>query len=262
MPPRRRLKGARPRDATIWSHAAVTTGSLASGSRRGRGRVPRGTLAMGMIDTGTLFALAAAATLAVGFAIYAGQTARGVSRPNGASWIMWSYGGALPLFAGAGAGAPRAILASYAVVFIGALSVAAAHWSRRRPGEAAGDWPPLLGNAGIVLWSLLALAGPSAESGFEADAGLVFVLLSGLAAVTAAWPTLSGVVLDPARERPLAWFVWSVGYGLMALAAMGEGLGWHSLVPPLLAQAVHLMIGVLALGLGESFPRQRTSPLG
>ena len=54
-------------------------------------------------------------------------------------------------------------------------------------------------------------------------------------------------MLDPTRERPLAWFVWSAGSGLMALAVMVEGLGWPFLVHPLLAQAIRLMIGVLAL---------------
>lgn len=214
---------------------------------------------MDTIDTGTLLALAASATLAIGFAIYAGQTARGLSRPNGASWTMWAYGAAAPLFAGVEADAPRAILAPLAVVFCGALWIAATSLARHRH---SGDGVILLTNAGIVLWSLLALAAPTAGRGFEQDAGLVFVILSGLAAVTAAWPTLSGVVLDPAREKPLAWFVWSAGHGLMALAVMGEGLGWHYLVLPLLAQAVHLMIGVLALAPSESFPVERSGSLG
>ncbi len=229
----------------------------------GAGAPRGGALDMDMIETGTLLALVAGAILASGFVLYLGQAARGFSRPNGASWTMWAYGAAAPLCAGAQAGLPRAILAPLAVVLLGALWTAARSWSGTGSGMAAGrDGLVLLPNAGLVLWSLLALAAPATERGFEHDAGLVFVLLSALAAVTAAWPTLSGVVLDPTRERPLAWFVWSAGYGLMALAVMVQGLGWHYLVLPLLAQAIHLMIGVLALVPNESFTGERSGLIG
>lgn len=218
---------------------------------------------MNTIETGTLLALGAGAILAAGFVLYMGQAARGLSRPNGASWTMWAYGAAAPLCAGAEAGLPGAILAPLAVVLLGALWTAARSLSSGGSGIAGGsDGLILLPNAGLVLWSLLALAAPAAERGFEQDAGLVFVLLSALAAVTAAWPTLRGVVLDPALEKPLAWFVWSAGYGVMALAVMAEGLGWHYLVLPLLAQAIHLMIGVLALVPNESFMGERSGSIG
>ncbi len=80
--------------------------------------------------------------------------------------------------------------------------------------------------------------------------------------MTSSWPALRATFRDPGNERPLAWFVWSAAYGLLALAAMAEGLAWPFLVYPVLSQVTELLIGVFALDGGESSPRREAALSG
>ena len=85
-----------------------------------------------------------------------------------------------------------------------------------------------------------------------------FLLLPAASSVLSCWPTLRSTCLDPRRERPGPWFLWSLSYGLMAFAVMAEGLPWPHLAYPVLTQAANLAIGVMALGSAESAGQGRS----
>lgn len=55
-----------------------------------------------------------------------------------------------------------------------------------------------------------------------------------------------------ADGRPLAWFLWSAGYGLAALALMAARIDWPFLVFLLLAQGLLLAAGIAATGGADS----------
>ena len=104
---------------------------------------------------------------------------------------------------------------------------------------------------GVV--AVAAGARPVADLGFEQELGPVFALLSGAAAVTAAWPILRTTCLDPGREQPLAWFVGSGAYGIWR--ARGDERAGAELAAiwsiRCSRQAIHLLIGVFRVGRGR-----------
>ncbi len=200
-----------------------------------------------------VFGFGAGVLMAAGGAVYARQYLLGLTQPNGASWLMWAFGSALMLLAEADLGVPRVVLGPLAVAAIGAMAILARRtFLTGKPLIQGQDYLVLAFNFGIAAWTLLLLAGPVGALGFDEGAELLFVALSATAAVTAAWPTLGSVCLGAGRELPHAWFIWSAAYGLLALTVMAEGLGWHYLIYPLVAQASHLLIGLFALGGAEA----------
>ena len=85
-----------------------------------------------------------------------------------------------------------------------------------------------------------------------------FLLLPAASSVLSFWPMLRSTCLNPTDERPLAWFVWSVSYGLMAFAVMAADLPWPYLAYPVITQAMNLLVGLLAMGGIAEAARQPT----
>lgn len=206
--------------------------------------------------------LAAGLTQAAAYLIYFAQVVREECLPNGMTWLMWSYGTFVFFTIELHLGVPISVLLLPAICMLCSIGVAGYAFARGvhlRPerhdwGVLAFDAALLLGYAGFVL------AAPAGGGAVEA-AGLVFAALPGVSAVSSSWPALRATFRDPVAERPLAWFVWSAAYGLLALAAMAEGLAWPFLVYPILSQAIAMLIGLLALD-GESPPVRATAAAG
>jgi hypothetical protein len=196
----------------------------------------------------TALGVAACGTQALAYLIYARQVLRGACRPNGMSWLMWTYGTLVFFVIEVGTGAPLSVLLLPGICAVCSVFVAAE--SFRRAAYVAPqrqDWA-ILGVDVAILAGYLAMAwGPRAG-----ELALIFVLLPGISSTLQSWPILRTTCLEPGHERPLAWFVWSAAYGLMALAAMADGLSWHYLVYPLLSQPVHILIGFFAMQGRES----------
>ena len=196
--------------------------------------------------------LAAGLTQAVAYLIYFMQVLRDECRPNGMTWMMWSYGTFVFFAIELHLGAPVPVLLLPAVCMLCSIGVAVYAFARRvhlRPERQ--DWSVLGFDAALMAgYAGFVLAAP--VGGPVEDAGLAFVALAGISAVTSSWPALRTTFRDPGNERPLAWFVWSAAYGLLALAAMAEGLAWPFLVYPLLSQVTSMLIGVFALDGGKS----------
>jgi hypothetical protein len=194
----------------------------------------------------TGFGIGAAGLMLAGCLFYIRQ--RPDARPVATGWIGWGCGQIVLLLLLGRLGAPQAALIAPGLGAVSALLVTTCS-----PGAAAGrrEGPALILPAGVILWSLL-LLGPVGDLPTAAEIRMAFALLSGLVAGVAGLALLAGACTDPAREPPLAWFLWSAGYGAAALAAMAAQLDWAYLVFPLLAQGILLVAGIVILGSGES----------
>jgi hypothetical protein len=201
----------------------------------------------GAMSAAVALGLAAGLTQAAAYAVYMSQVLRGDCRPNGMTWLMWSYGAFVFFAIELHLGAPWPVLALPAICMTCAFAVsiyAFATGAYLRPHRH--DWVTLGFDAAIMLgyavWAAFFLAAGRVEG-----AGLAFVALAGVSALTSSWPALRTTYLEPGNERPLAWFVWSTAYGLLALSVMAEGLAWPFLVYPVACQGITFLIGLFAL---------------
>ena len=165
------------------------------------------------------------------------------------TWLMWTYGTLVFFLIEVDTGAPLSVLVLPGICAVCSVYVAAASFRRAAyiPPDRQ-DWAVLGLDVGILFGYLALAMGPNAEL------ALVFVLLPAISSTLTSWPILRTTCLEPQHERPLAWFVWAAAYGLMALAAVADGLSWHYLAYPVLSQAVHILIGLFAME-GREAPR-------
>lgn len=201
--------------------------------------------------------LAAGAVQLLAYAIYVRQSLAVAVRPNGTSWLMWTYG--TLVFVGV-----EWNLGVAASLLVMPLACAGCSFFVAAYGIATGaTLPPNRGDLGVLALDLGVMIGYAlhAFAGLGGAAlGPMFVAAAGVNALMSAWPTLRSTYAQPGNERPLAWFVWSIAYGLLALAAMIEGLAWPYLVYPLVNQLAALTIGLLALEGGDSSAEANQTP--
>lgn len=203
--------------------------------------------------------LASGIVQALAYFVYLRQVVAEDCRPNGMTWLMWSYGTALLLYIEMDLGAPFAALFLPAVCLICSITVAGYAFARSAyiPAERQ-DWAVLSLDLGIsAAYVSLVLPHDPADAGLDTEidagiaagmeTGLVFVLLTGLTSFTSSWPIMRTTYLEPHHERPLAWFIWAAAYALLALAIMAEDMDWPYLVYPMISLVVHLAIGFSAI---------------
>jgi hypothetical protein len=187
---------------------------------------------------------------ALAYLVYFRQVLVGACLPNGMSWLLWTCGTLVLLAIEADSGAPISVLLLPAVCAFCSFVLAVrclVLGSYIAPDPQ--DWAVLALDAAILLGYAAAAYGPSSAA---ASLGLIFVMLPGLSSTVASWPILRTTFREPGNERPTAWFVWSAAYGLSAVTVMAEGLHWAFLAYPLLNQAVHILMGFLAMNGGDS----------
>lgn len=181
------------------------------------------------------------------YIVYILQMVRAECRPNGMSWVMWAYGTAVLLVIEVRLGAPLSVLVLPAICLACSITIAVhAYWRGVALAPTRLDWG-VLGLDVMLTVAYVALVLKEAHPAETAALGLVFVALTGATSLTSTWPILCSTWREPSHERPLAWFIWSAAYGMLALAVMLEGLSWHYLVYPTLCQALHVVIGVFAM---------------
>lgn len=198
--------------------------------------------------TAVALGLAAGALQVVAYTIYTLQVVRAECRPNGMTWLMWSYGTLVLLIIEWDVGAPVSILILPAVCAACSLFVAGYAFARSAyiaPDRQ--DWA-VLGLDVMILAGYVAFAyGLVASADRDVDQSMVFVFLTGATTLTSSWPILRTTFLEPGHERPAAWFVWCAAYTAMGAAMILEGLSWQYGVYPVLSVAIHLAIGIFAL---------------
>lgn len=194
------------------------------------------------MTTSAVIGLAAGVLQALAYLIYLCQVIREDCRPNGMTWLMWSYGTAALLFIEYDMGAPFPVLVLPLVCGVCSIGVAVYAFGRSAylPPERQ-DWVMLSLDLGITVGYVTIAMRESAV-----ETGLVFVFLTGATTLTSSWPIMRTTYAAPHHERPLAWFVWAAAYAMLALALMVEDMRWPYFVYPLIALVVHLAIGFFA----------------
>jgi hypothetical protein len=195
------------------------------------------------VTLGAILGLTAGLLQALAYAAYFRQVLAEDCRPNGMTWLMWTYGTAVLFFIEYDMGAPFAVLVLPAVCLLCSIGVAGYAFARASclPPERQ-DWAVLSLDLGITIGYVVLVMGSDAV-----ETGLVFVLLTGLTNFTSSWPIMRTTYREPHNERPIAWFIWSAAYALLALVAMIEDMPWPYLVYPLCSLVVHLAIGFFTL---------------
>lgn len=201
--------------------------------------------------TAETLGIAAGVLQAVAYIIYVVQVVRAECRPNGMTWLMWSYGTLVLLIIEWDVGAPISILILPAVCSVCSLFVAGYAFARSAyiaPDRQ--DWA-VLGLDVLILAGYVVFAhgvDASVETAApDVDKSMVFVFLTGATTLTSSWPILRTTFLEPGHERPAAWFVWCAAYAVMGAAMILEGLSWQYGVYPVLSFAIHLAIGIFAV---------------
>ncbi len=198
-----------------------------------------------------LAGLAASLLQLAAYVVYLAQALRADCRPNAMSWVMWACGTAVLLGIELHIGAPLSVLLLPGVCLLCSLVIIAQAFTRgeRLPPEPQ-DWL-VLGVYGALTLGYVAMVLRTPPGEVPGGAS-IFVALTGAITLASSWPILRTTYVEPSNERPLAWFVWSAAYGLLTLAAMGEGLPWPFLVYPLVCQIVHVLIGLFAMERDDS----------
>lgn len=193
----------------------------------------------------TAFGTAAGLVQLAGFALYLRALRGGRTRPNGMSWLMWAYGSLVPFYIAGDTGAPNPVLLVPVLCALLSMYVAFRAFVRGPAVPAARhDWLVLALDVAILGGYLAHASGRLPGDGLDT----LFLLLPAASSVLSFWPVLRSTGLDPTHERPLAWFVWSGSYGLMAFAVMAGDLPWPYLAYPVITQAMNLIVGLLAMG--------------
>ncbi len=141
----------------------------------------------------------------IGFIPYIISIIRGKTRPNRASWWIWSFIGFLLLASYAASGATDTIWVPISYVigpFITALLSI-------KYGE--GGW-------NIFDRSCILVATSSAVLWFIFDSALIALVINLAIDTSGALPTIRKVYLDPDSEDKLSWFLFCTGSGLNLLA--------------------------------------------
>lgn len=208
-----------------------------------------------MEDSGLVIGGVGAALLGLGFGLYALHGLRRGSRPNVRSWLMWAYGSTAYILILSETGFAALQLAGLMVFAAGAWMTLfltllyGGAWRGAEPLERLVFWFDAL-----LLAACLCLSG--GVSGFSET---TFTVLVAARTLTTSIPAARSVLRGGSGETPLAWFVWSIGHGALALAAMVDDLSWRYVISPVLAQAMFLAIGALAYGRARS--RESEPPL-
>lgn len=188
------------------------------------------------MDTAIALGVIAGLLQLVAFAIYNKQIIHGTSRPNAATWTLWSYLTVLNV-------------ASYAVMsndwvkcILPAASSAAclttffyaAYKGKLSKLESLDNVTLLIGIfAGFVWW-------------YFSSAKYANLILQVAVAISFA-PTLRGVWINPLIERAWPWFIWSSAYVLnIIMIVMRWRNQYEDLVYPINCLILHATVGLLA----------------
>lgn len=183
--------------------------------------------------------------------------------PNPVTWLMFAYGTMLLTALEWDSEATAAELFLPLTCSVMAVYVAARCWwraFRRRPRRFwprewwPEDWRDRAAfQIDLVLTGLYLAAaflaydsriGPEAR----ALAVAVFLVAANVTTVSAFFPLIRNVVVDPGTERTLPWAIWTVAYGLLGVATYAtQGTMWTELMLyPVLNALLHGLVAVLS----------------
>jgi hypothetical protein len=187
-----------------------------------------------MIPMSTVLPVTASLIHITGFILYNVQTKLGKSDPNPVSWFLWAFLATLNALSFSAMNDPVAALQFFAgsvgcvVTFFYVLFIGRFKWPTRR------EWLTLaVGIISILLWW-----------NFNATAASMVIALIILYSF---WPTIGGVWESPFKEKPDAWYLWTIAFFITAVNTyLYKGGFTLSLVVPLVGIVGHGVVAVLS----------------
>ena len=169
----------------------------------------------------------------LGYYIYHRQTRRNASKPNPASWFIWSFIAILNAFSFDRMGkSPIDALQFYvgSIACVATFVAAVAMGKVEKP--KAQEWKILgIGLVAVAAWVFFK------DARLGNYIGLVAYLVS-------FWPTLCGVFKDPNVETPGSWMIWTFSNGCTFLAMIIQGK-WFSVLTPAVFLVSHALVAQL-----------------
>lgn len=188
------------------------------------------------MDTAIALGVIAGLLQLVAFAIYNKQIIQGTSKPNAATWTLWSYLTVLNVssYAVMSNDWVKCLLPAASSAACLATFFYAAYKGKLSKLESLDNATLLVGIfAGFVWW-------------YFSSAKFANLILQGAVAISFA-PTLRGVWKNPRMERALPWYLWSIAYVLvLVVITMRWRNQYEDLVYPINCLILHAAVGLLA----------------
>ena len=178
-----------------------------------------------MPATGEVLSLLSGLFQAVGYFLYVRGTLRHEIVPNPTTWLLFAYDTTLLVLLHTTLGADPLILLLPAVCASCSIGVAALSWARLGfywPDEGL-DQAAVVGCLGLTVGyaALTVLADQGAiSSELRRGAYIAMLVFSNGSTIVSFVPLLRSMRRHPASERPAAWLVWAVAYGLLLASTM------------------------------------------
>ena len=167
------------------------------------------------------------------YGLYIVQAQLGKSDPNPVSWFLWSYLATLNALSFSAMNDRVAALQFFAgsvgclATFFYVLIIGRFKWPIVREW-----WMLVLGSVAIIGWQ-------------QFTATTANMILAGIL-IYSFEPSIRGVHEDPWREKPLAWWMWTIAFGLTGLNTFLFKGGWTlSLVMPVVGVVCHALVAIL-----------------
>lgn len=186
---------------------------------------------MDIVTISVVLGFAAGATQLAGYWVY-NRGAGG--KVNTGSWVIWAVGGIVDLASFFALTGDWVINILPAVCAAAAVSTFGYAYARKRfswPDPV--DWLFVGADAAItVVWYFTNV--------------VVANLLYQASAVASFVPMCRGLLSDKEREKPLAWLIWTLAYGLLTASVFLRLERWEELVYPVGNVVTHIAVALIA----------------
>lgn len=172
---------------------------------------------------------------------------QGVIEPNPVTWLLWTMIGLVVLLTYRSSGAEANIWPAVAG-FVNPLVIAVwvlKNWAQRKPFESFEYLCSAFCFISLVMWVFVR------ENKELSQYALYFAII---ADACAAIPTLVFVLLYPEKERPFAWAMFGVGYGIGMFAITEHTIANYALPLYMLIAPISILIPLVRYRLRQKIP--------
>ena len=181
--------------------------------------------------------IAAGVLQLVAFGLYNKQILQGTSTPNTATWTLWAF---LTILNASSYAAMTADLAKYILPVASALATIGTFGYSLFAGKfkRMDSWDWLVFSigvmAGLMWW-------------WYQSATYANLIVVG-AVIISFWPLYRSVWKNPALEKTLPWYVWTIAYSILTLVAVLRWKGqYQDLAYPVSMFFLHFAVGLMTL---------------
>ncbi|MGO8696439.1 MAG: hypothetical protein ACLQVY_01785 [Limisphaerales bacterium] len=181
------------------------------------------------MEASKVLAIASGVAYTVAYLDYNRQVVKGATRPNGATWLIWSViaGVSTTSYLKASGDVWKSVIPIINICLCLATFVLAVSLKKFKQPDPMDFIALLIGAIAVVVWK---------QYGSAKYANLIvqFAILSGFI------PTWRAIRADPWCEQPRPWWLWTTGYFLAGVVVLLRWNGqWFDLVYPVNCALLH-----------------------